>query len=126
MALPYFVCSEIDPPAHSCPAAQNTGQTCLFLGEPGEGAQVCEIQGNEFSCPTSDASINATCDTERCPLQGPPMAPIMELQMTGQVVVGGRGDGSNPLSSVELFPRPPSDSCSVPPLPEPRTRHSLS
>ena len=48
---------------------------------PGEGAQVCEIQGNEFSCPTADASINATCDRERCPLQGPPMAPIMELQL---------------------------------------------
>ena len=50
---------------------------------PGEGAQVCEIEGNEFSCPTADASINATCDTERCPLQGPPMAPIMESQLTG-------------------------------------------
>ena len=50
---------------------------------PGDAAQVCEIQGNEFSCPTADASINATCDTERCPLQGPPMAPILESQMTG-------------------------------------------
>ena len=30
MALPHLVCSEIDPPAHSCPAAQNTGQTCIF------------------------------------------------------------------------------------------------
>merc|ERR550532_2698783 len=89
MAPPRLVCSEIDPPAHSCPAAQNTGQTCLFpTGEPGEGAQVCEIEGNDFSCPTADASTNATCDTERCPLQGPPMAPIMELQLTGQVVVG--------------------------------------
>ena len=36
MAPPHLVCSEIDPPAHSCPAAQNTGQTCLFpTGEPG-------------------------------------------------------------------------------------------
>ena len=50
---------------------------------PGEGAQVCEIEDNEFSCPTADASINATCDRERCPLQGPSMAPIMESQMTG-------------------------------------------
>ena len=51
---------------------------------PGDAAQVCEIQGNEFSCPTADASINATCDRERCPMQGPPMAPIMESQlMTG-------------------------------------------
>ena len=30
MALPHLVCSEIDPPAHSCPAVQNTGQTCIF------------------------------------------------------------------------------------------------
>ena len=51
---------------------------------PGEGAQVCEIEGNEFSCPTANASINAPCDRERCPLQGPPIAPIMESQlMTG-------------------------------------------
>ena len=50
---------------------------------PGEGAQVCEIEGNEFSCPTADASINSTCDRERCPLKGPPMAPIMESQITG-------------------------------------------
>ena len=36
MAPPHLVCSEIDPPAHSCPAAQNTDQTCLFpTGEPG-------------------------------------------------------------------------------------------
>ena len=26
----HLVCSEIDPPPHSCPAAQNTGQTCTF------------------------------------------------------------------------------------------------
>ena len=37
MAPPHLVCSEIDPPAHSCPAAQNTGQTCLFpTGESGD------------------------------------------------------------------------------------------
>ena len=36
-------------------------------------------------------------------------------------MVGGRF-----LSSVELFPRPPSDSCSIPPLPQPRASHSLS
>ena len=30
MALPHLVCSEIEPPAHSCPAVQNTGQTCIF------------------------------------------------------------------------------------------------
>jgi len=127
---PHLVCSEIDPPAHSCPAAQNTGQTCLFpTGEPGEGAQVCEIEGNEFSCPTANASINAPCDRERCPLQGPPMAPIMESQLiTGQVVVGGLTGPpfSFSLSSVELFPRPPSDSCSIPPLPQDRSGHSLS
>ena len=56
-----------------------TSQSDTFF--PGDAAQVCEIQGNEFSCPTADASINVTCDRERCPLQGPPMAPIMELQL---------------------------------------------
>ena len=30
MAPPHLVCTEIDPPAHSCPAAQNIGQTCDF------------------------------------------------------------------------------------------------
>ena len=30
MAPPHLVCSEIDPPPHSCPAAQNNGQTCSF------------------------------------------------------------------------------------------------
>ena len=36
MAPPHLVCSEINPPAHACPAAQNTGQTCIFsAGESG-------------------------------------------------------------------------------------------
>ena len=36
MTPPHLVCSEIDPPPHSCPAAQNSDQTCLFpTGEPG-------------------------------------------------------------------------------------------
>ena len=36
MAPHNLVCSEIYPPAHSCPAAQNTSQTCLFTtGESG-------------------------------------------------------------------------------------------
>ena len=56
-----------------------TSQSDTFF--PGDAAQVCEIEGNEFSCSTADASINATCDRERCPLQGPPMAPIMESQL---------------------------------------------
>ena len=30
------------------------------------------------------------------------------------------------MSSVELFPRPSSDSCSIPDLPQPRFAHSLS
>ena len=38
----------------------------------------------------------------------------------------GGDDGNNFLSNVELFPRPPSDSCSIPPLPQPRRGHSLS
>ena len=40
-------------------------------------------------------------------------------------MVGGH-DGSNYLSSIELFPRPPSDTCSIPDLPQLRSRHSLS
>ena len=47
-----------------------------------------------------------------------------------QVIVGGitvqSGVGSVELSSVELFPRPPSGTCSIPDLPEPRKSHSLS
>ena len=39
------------------------------------------------------------------------------------MVVGGFGDNTL-LSSVELFP--PSDACSIPDLPQPRTAHSLS
>ena len=45
---------------------------------PGDTAQVCQRQGNEFTCPsTANASINVTCDQSRCPLQGRPMAPIL-------------------------------------------------
>ena len=31
MAQPHLVCSEVDLPAHSCPAAQNNGQSCVFM-----------------------------------------------------------------------------------------------
>ena len=44
---------------------------------------------------------------------------------SGQIIVGGQ-DGSNYLTSVELFPRPTSDTCSIPDLPEPRWFHTLS
>ena len=44
---------------------------------------------------------------------------------SGQVVVGGYNEGSY-LSNVELFPCPPSDTCSIPDLPHPRFSHSLS
>ena len=64
-----------------CPAPHHSHIAVRHKFQPGEGAQVCEIQDNEFSCPTADASINATCDTERCPLQGPQMTP-KELQLT--------------------------------------------
>ena len=40
-------------------------------------------------------------------------------------MVGGY-DSSNDLSSVELFPPPPSDCCSIPDLPQGRFGHSLS
>ena len=42
----------------------------------------------------------------------------------GQLIIGGWNDGI--LSSVELFPRPPSDACSIPDLPQGRRGHSLS
>ena len=48
----------------------------------GDSAQVCQSQGKDFSCPTAEALINATCDRTRCPLQGPPMAPVMESQLS--------------------------------------------
>ena len=44
---------------------------------------------------------------------------------SGQVVVGG-WDGSNRLSSVELFPPPADDTCSIPDLPDARRGNSLS
>ena len=47
----------------------------------------------------------------------------------GQVVVGGwngKNKNKNYLSSVELIPRTPSDTCSIPDLPQPRYDHSLS
>ena len=44
---------------------------------------------------------------------------------SGQVVIGGLADNQK-LSSVEIFPPPPSDSCSIPDLPSPRSGHSLS
>ena len=43
---------------------------------------------------------------------------------SGQVIVGGQNDLS--LSSVEIFPPPPSNTCSIPDLPEGRIKHSLS
>ena len=43
---------------------------------------------------------------------------------SGQVVIGGF-DG-NRISSVEIFPRPSSDACSIPDLPQPRSQHSVS
>ena len=47
----------------------------------GDSTQVCQSEGEEFSCPTAEALINATCDRARCPLQGPSMAPVMESQL---------------------------------------------
>ena len=53
---------------------------------PGETAHVCLSQDNEFICPTTNTSTTLTCDRDRCPLQGPPMAPIMEPQPTGCLI----------------------------------------
>jgi len=52
-----------------------------------------------------------------------PASSAQNVTNQGQVVVGGY-DGSNYLSSVELFP--PSDSCSIPDLPQAGNGHSLS
>ena len=46
------------------------------------------------------------------------------MPASGQVVVGGYN--GNTLSSVELFPLPSSDTCSIPDLPQARRVHSLS
>ena len=43
---------------------------------------------------------------------------------SGQLIVGGRSPSR--LSSVEIFPPPSSDTCSIPDLPGPREPHSLS
>ena len=106
----------------------------------GESAHVCLNQGNTFTCPTS----TATCDEEKCPLQGSPVAtkigleptglifqPLNQLNMmpvkktiSGQVIVGGVDTAI--LSGIELFPRPTSDACSIPDLPDPAAGHSLS
>jgi len=44
--------------------------------------------------------------------------------LSGQLVVGG--STSRYLSSVEIFPLPSSDTCSIPDLPRPRVGHSIS
>ena len=49
---------------------------------------------------------------------------VIFSQSSGQVVVGGNRGDVERLSSVELFP--PSNSCSIPDLPQPRDGHSLS
>ena len=51
--------------------------------------------------------------------------------LSGQVVVGGSDNQLSDfdfysLSSIELFPRPPSDNCSIPDLPQARDGPSLS
>ena len=44
--------------------------------------------------------------------------------ISGQVIVGGVDTAI--LSGIELFPRPTSDACSIPDLPDPAAGHSLS
>ena len=123
------------------------------------GDTVCLIQDDtdQYICPTS---TSLTCDLDRCPLQGPLIAPVKEAELTGvrriiytlftvkmkfppyfhmvilasftqqpfapgQVIIGGWDDTGN-LESVEVFPRPPSDACFIPNLPQARKGHSLS
>merc|ERR1712001_310305 len=48
------------------------------------GAPACQSQGEEFICTTADDnSTTATCDLDRCPLQGESEAPEMKPQATG-------------------------------------------
>ena len=46
------------------------------------GDTVCLSQGNtdQYICPPSTSLV---CDTDRCPLQGPLVAPIKEAELTG-------------------------------------------
>ena len=44
--------------------------------------------------------------------------------ISGQVIVGGVDTAI--LPGIELFPRPTSDACSIPDLPDPAAGHSLS
>ena len=45
---------------------------------------------------------------------------------SAQVVVGGYNSYYGRLSSVELFPRPTSNECKIPNLPQSREEHTLS
>ena len=49
MASPHLVCPEIDPPAHSCPAAQDTGQTCIFPTIKSGGTIITFLHKKPFS-----------------------------------------------------------------------------
>ena len=51
-----------------------------------QGDKECLRQGDKFICPTlpSNTSTGLTCDPQRCPLQGPSMAPLMEPRPTGR------------------------------------------
>ena len=49
----------------------------------GDSANACLRQGEEFICPSSNASSEFLCDKSKCPLQGPSMAPLLDLQATG-------------------------------------------
>merc|ERR1712110_1216527 len=53
---------------------------------------------------------------------------VVSARNQGQVVVGGwNGKNKNKAKqSVEIIPRTPSDTCSIPDLPQPRYDHSLS
>ena len=52
--------------------------------QPGGTSPVCEREDDKFICPTTDASSNLACDEARCPLQGPPVAPKIGPEPTGQ------------------------------------------
>ena len=81
-------------------------------------------------CSHSDPLLTINVRWGKCPCSDDCLTPEVQYSLTsGQLIVGGNmvtNNGNNYLSSVELFPSPSSDACSIPDLPQTRIGHSLS